>query len=201
MNKKKIFATFAIIILLIMSVPVPKQQKNGDLVYKAVLYKYTKIHRPSDNSSTGYEDGWSLEILGRHVAGVTNITVETSQIEVVKKEIQDDNKYNIYLEREGRIIYLSSNLEEIYYQHGNNKETLKDYISNTWQTLDDSIKHLTDIMDNTGTIKDGGTQIYKSKKYDTTIIKCNTLLGNKDIFIGDYNMSLDNEIMCKREVN
>ena len=49
--------------------------------------------------------------------------------------------------------------------------SLKDYISKSYQTIDDSIKHLTDIMDYVDTLKDGGTTIYKSNAYDVTIIK------------------------------
>jgi hypothetical protein len=33
------------------------------------LYKYTKVHTPSEISFTGYEDGWELKILGIRVGG------------------------------------------------------------------------------------------------------------------------------------
>ena len=75
--------------------------------------------------------------------------------------------------------------------------SLKDYISKSYQTIDDSIKHLTDIIDYVDTLKDGGTMIYESNAYDITIIKCNTVEGNKDIFIGDYSMNFDSKSMCK----
>ena len=52
-------------------------------------------------------------------------------------------------------------------------------------------------MNYVDTLKDGGTAIYKSNIYDITLIKCNTIAGNKDIFIGDYSMNFDNESMCK----
>ena len=95
-----------------------------------------------------------------------------------------------------RTIYLASNIEEVYY-YIPPKDTLKNYLSSTFQTTDDGIKHLTDIMNNTGTLKDGGTKIYKSSKYDTTIITCHTIAGNRDIYIGDYSMQFDNDSMCK----
>lgn len=63
-------------------------------------------------------------------------------IKVVKKENQDDNKFDKYLEKDERIIYLASNIEEVYYNDAKNKLTLKDYISTMWQTTDDSINHL-----------------------------------------------------------
>ena len=150
----------------------------------------------NEKSSSGYEDGWELKILGMRVGGQTNITIEATPIVVVKLENQDGNKYNKYLEQNDRTIYLTSNIEEVYY-YVPPKDTLKNYLSSTWQTTDDGIKHLTDLMNNTGTLKDGGTKIYKSSKYDITIITCHTIAGNRDIYIGDYSIQFDNDSMCK----
>lgn len=124
-------------------------------------------------------------------------TTSSSKIEVIKPTFQNDNKFNIYLERDNRTIYLSSSLEEVYYTDNDTKMSLKEYISKSYQTTDDGIKHLTDIMDNTETFRDGGTKIYKSKDYDITIIKCNTVSGNHNYYIGDYAMQFDDETMCK----
>ena len=38
------------------------------------------------------------------------------------------------------------------------------------------------------TLKDGGTNIYKSKDKDITMIVCNTTKNDKNILIGDYSM-------------
>lgn len=119
------------------------------------------------------------------------------KIEVVKNEIQNLNKFNVYLERDKRTIFISSALKEVYLI-GEVKDTLKNYISTTWQTTDDGMNKITDLLNNTEILRDGGTKIYKSKEYDITIIKCNTISGNRDYFIGDYNMSFDNDFMCKR---
>ena len=124
-------------------------------------------------------------------------TTSNIKIEVVKNKFSNLIKFNKYLERDGRTIYLSVNLEEIFYYTDSNKYTLKEYIENTWQTTDDGIKHLTDLMIHTDTLRDGGTKIYKSKEYDITVVKCNTTKGNKNIFIGDYLMQFDNNSMCK----
>ena len=70
MKKKKIIIIVIIIIFILMLIPFPIHLKDGGSVeYKALLYKYTKIHRLSEKSPSGYEDGWDLEILGIHVAG------------------------------------------------------------------------------------------------------------------------------------
>ena len=57
---------------------------------------------------------------------------------------------------------------------------------------------LTDKYDLYAELNDGGTKIYKSNKDNATIVVCHTTFGNKDVFIGDYNMQFDNESMCKR---
>ncbi len=197
MKKKKIIIIIVSVVLLLSLIPFPVRLKDGGSIeYKAILYKYTKIHRLNEKSSSGYEDGWELKILGIRVGGETNITIEATPIVIVKMENQDGNKYSIYLEQNNRIIYLASNIEEVYY-YVPPKDTLKNYLSSTFQTIDDGIKHLTDLMNNTGTLKDGGTKIYKSSKYDATIITCHTIAGNRDIYIGDYSMQFDNDSMCK----
>ena len=116
-----------------------------------------------------------------------------------KSETHDTIKFNEYLTRDdGRIVYLASNMNEFYvYDSSNQKQTLKEY-SKTWQTLDDITKHITTKLDLYGELNDGGTKIYKSKKENSTIVVCNTTFGNKDVFIGDYNMKFDSESMCKR---
>ncbi len=116
-----------------------------------------------------------------------------------KSEVNNTIKFNEYLTRDdGRIVYLASNIEEFYvYNDNNEKQALKNY-SKTWQTLDDIINHITDKYDLYGELNDGGTKIYKSTKQNATIVICHTALGNKDIFIGDYNMKFDSKSMCKR---
>ena len=69
---KKIIIIVAVVIFVLMLIPIPTQWKNGVKEYKAILYKYTKIHTPSEISFTGYEDGWELRILEIRVAGNIN---------------------------------------------------------------------------------------------------------------------------------
>ncbi len=72
--------------------------------------------------------------------------------------------------------------------------TLKDYFSKTYQTFDDSINNLTNSMKLVDTYKDGGTKLYKNDSI--ALIKCNTIDGNKDIYIGDINLEYE-ESFCK----
>jgi hypothetical protein len=98
--KKKI-VIIVIIMLLIMLIPIPTQLKNGNKEYKAILYKYTKIHQPSNTSATGYEDGWELKILGIHVGGEINTYVSTETLkpnlfdrsEIIKVAIDNYSQY------------------------------------------------------------------------------------------------------------
>lgn len=78
---KKKLLIILIVIFVIMLIPVPIHIKDGGSVeYKALLYKYTKIHRLNENSSTGYEDGWKLEILGFDVGEYTDLYVSQEHI-------------------------------------------------------------------------------------------------------------------------
>ncbi len=76
MKKKKIIIIAIIAIFVLMLIPIKDRLwDGGSTEYKAILYKYTKIHRISQTSSTGYEDGWELKIIGFHVAGEINTNV------------------------------------------------------------------------------------------------------------------------------
>ena len=201
MKNKKIKIIIIIVLIIILLIPIPNRLKDGGSIeYKTLFYNYTQIHRLNEKSSTGYEDGWELKIFGKHVGGVTYIPVSVvaCPFKLAKRELQDNNKFNKYLERDERNIYLASNLEEVYFYGGEYElYPLRHYLENTWQTVTDGMKHLTDVMENTETLRDGGTKIYKLKNCDITIITCNTIAGNKDIFIGDDNMEFDNNSMCK----
>ena len=78
MKNKKIIIIAIVIIATLILIPIPNRLKDGGSIeYNAILYKYTKIHRLSAKSSTGYEDGWELRILGIHVGGTINTYVST----------------------------------------------------------------------------------------------------------------------------
>lgn len=58
---------------------------------------------------------------------------------------------------------------------------------------------MTDKMVLMTTYKDGGTRVFKSNTYNLTIVTCNTLDGDKDIYVGNYDMSFDDSIMCGKK--
>ena len=74
MNKKIIII---LILLAIMLIPFKFRLKDGGSVeYKSILYSVTKVHALNEQSSTGYEDGLRVKILGIKVYDVVNIYVE-----------------------------------------------------------------------------------------------------------------------------
>ena len=151
-------------------------------------------HLVLDDSNTDFKV--TLDVKETDKQGLEQIQ---EKICLPKTETHDTIKFNEYLTRdEGRIVYLAGNMNEFYvYDSSNQKQTLKEY-SKTWQTLDDIIKNITNKYDLYGELNDGGTKIYKSKKENATIVVCHTTFGNKDVFIGDYDMKFNNELMCKR---
>ena len=155
-------------------------------------YRLVKKNIRKSNST----DSRSYSVYGVFKIPIKVIAGTANTIQVYKSTLQDGNKFNMYLERDGKKVFVASNIKEIYFDNVKNKYILKDYIQNTWQTIDDSIKHLTNYLSLVRELRDGGTQIYKSKEYDITIVKCNTVSGNKNYYIGDYSMNFDNNSMC-----
>ena len=62
--------------------------------------------------------------------------------------------------------------------------------------MDKSIVSITNLLNKQSILKDGGTIIFKNKDKNITLIKCNTIDGNKDIYIGNYNLNFKSN-MCK----
>ena len=154
--------------------------------YRLVKKGFRKNNSPDSRSYSVYSEFTIPKV----IIGTANTII------VEKNNIHDTNKYNIYLERDEKKVYFASNIKEIYYDDVKNKHVLKDYIEKTYQTLDDSFNHLINYLSLYSELNDGGTKIYKSKEYDITIVKCNTVNGNHDYYIGDYNMNFDSNLMC-----
>ena len=109
---------------------------------------------------------------------------------------EDKISFNKYLTKENRTIYLENNIKELYIFDHQRRWTFKYYVTNTNQSLENSLKSVTDLLEKEANLKDGGTAIYKNKDKNMTVIACNTLNGNKDVYIGDYQLSFKDN-MCK----
>ena len=109
---------------------------------------------------------------------------------------EDKISFNKYLTKENRTIYLENNIKELYIFDHQRRWTFKHYVTNANQSLERSLKSVTDLLEKEANLKDGGTAIYKDKDKNMTIIACNTLNDNKDVYIGDYQLSFKDNI-CK----
>lgn len=105
-------------------------------------------------------------------------------------------EFNEYLNNDNIKVYLEENVSDLYVTDVGQKMPFKDYANGINQTLDRSIKDLTNKLEKTAALDDGGTAIYKDKDKNITIIACNTLDGNRDVYIGDYDLYYKNH-MCK----
>lgn len=109
---------------------------------------------------------------------------------------ENEISFNKYLTKENRTIYLENNIKELYIFDHQSRWTFKYYVTNANQSLERSLKSVTNLLEKEANLKDGGTAIYKDKDKNMTIIACNTLNGNKDVYIGDYQLSFKDN-MCK----
>ena len=105
-----------------------------------------------------------------------------------KIEIQEYNKYS---EFDVRVVYLETKLKDVYYNKDGKKYSLKEYI----KTIDD-VKEITSLLEDYRSYDDGGSQLFSSKEYDSSILICNKINGTSDIYVGDSNMTYSGT-MCK----
>lgn len=91
--KKKILFIISLVTVLLLLVPIPmKLRDGGSIEYKAVLYKITDVKRINLQSSSGYEEGTIIEVLGFQVFNNVSfdVLVEVHQIDGVSMSIMDD---------------------------------------------------------------------------------------------------------------
>ena len=119
-----------------------------------------------------------------------------AKIVILDSSKENEISFNKYLTKENRTLYLENNIKELYIFDHQSRWTFKYYVTNANQSLERSLKSVTDLLEKEANLKDGGTAIYKDKDKNMTIIACNTLKGNKDVYIGDYQLSFKDN-MCK----
>lgn len=112
----------------------------------------------------------------------------------LKKNNNVNNTFDKYI-IDDITIYKNNNIDEIIFNIDNKKRTLKEYYQEV-NNIDITINTLIDLLNYKETIKDGGTTVYSSSLFDITVIKCNTIEGNKDIYIGDNNLDLSLVSLC-----
>ncbi len=162
--------------------------------YRLIKNTFREKDRPIDESK-------KLNLYAEFKIPVNVVAGTGNTIKVKKTTLQNTNKFNEYLKKDGITIYFASNIEEVYlnlFYRDISNMTLKYYIENINEPIKDAIKDITQYLNREGIYKDGGSAVYRSKEYDITLVKCNNMSGNKDVYIGDYNMNTDGITMCSR---
>ena len=114
-----------------------------------------------------------------------DVSNDTEKIDFyIEKSNENRNTLKLYAVYDNRNIYMTKKIKELYIITANNKVTLKEFLPS--DTLDNVIKKLTDNLELYSILKDGGSTIYKSKDKDLSIVVCNTIDGNHNINIGNY---------------
>ncbi len=109
-----------------------------------------------------------------------------TDIEIVKSE-NCNAKADLYYTEDNRKIYIYC-LDEINVYKDSKKLTLKRYLGEDQNGIDFIIGNFTK---GTGdSYDDGGSVLYYGD--DFNILKCHTIMGNNDIYIGDKNMGYFN---------
>lgn len=114
---------------------------------------------------------------------ITNINYKTIDECSNKPELLlNDSEINIY----------TYCLNDMNVNVGETTLKLDEYISSN----DNWFENIISKLDNVDTIYDGGTKIYKGD--NITVIKCNTLDGNKDVYIGNEDLEFKQNF-CKND--
>ncbi len=220
--KKNILTIVLCISLILMTNGCNSQTKNKPNNYKdttTVVNNYFQNAKKDENiAAISYDDEKQVVVVTlvdnskeNQEKFLSNVNVDKKYIEfeqggtyntfdakiVTLDSVKEDKiSFNKYLTKENRTIYLENNIKELYIFDHQRRWTFKYYVTNTNQSLENSLKSVTDLLEKEANLKDGGTAIYKDKDKNMTIIACNTLSGNKDVYIGDYQLSFKDN-MCK----
>ena len=224
MKKNILTIILCFLLLVITSACEHKTQDkptNLEDTYKAINAYFSTSHADKSNLSAFYVDSEKHVIIVELVENTTPnqknflklTNVDEKYIEFRKGGPYEDNdidielsvafdqtcgniEFNEYLNDDNIKVYLEENVNDLYVTFLGKKMAFKDYANGHNKTLDRSIKDLTNQLKETAALDDGGTAIYKDKGKNMTVIACNTLKGNKDVYIGDYQLSFKDN-MCK----
>ena len=223
--KKNILTIILCFLMLLVATGCQNQTQdkpnNLEDTYKAINAYFSNSYADKSNLSAFYVDSEKHVIIVELVENTTPnqknflklTNVDEKYVEFRKGGPYEDNnldielsvafdqtcgnvEFNEYLNNDNIKVYLEENVNDLYVTYAGQKTTFKDYANGLNQTLDRSIKDITNKLEKTAALDDGGTTIYKDKDKNITIIACNTLDSNRDVYIGDYQLSFKDN-MCK----
>ena len=137
MKKKKIMMILVVGFIL-MLIPIPLRLKDGGSIeYHSLLYSITKIYRMNDESPTGYEDGWKIEVLGIEIYNKIDVysEIKKNNYELIFEYKTCLNCYKkIYESEDGTRIYSSC---DVKYKTEKVEISLYDALNSKLLTLSD----------------------------------------------------------------
>lgn len=128
------------------------------------------------------------------ILGILINKKDNNENKKTNEKLNEEQKLELkeYLTLNNQTIYLY-NMDEINIIYEEKDLSLQDFVKES-DNLNNTFSIFEEYLDVQKVLKDGGTTFYKTKKSneffkeELTIIKCNTLDGNKDIYIGkNYN--------------
>ncbi len=135
--------------------------------------------------------GLGLLLLGAICNDMITKLVRLDEEESSVKTTTKCSMPSVYMALEDRNVYTYC-LDTIEINDKGKYVEFKDY----YKEHDDALDKLIERMNNKETYKDGGTKLYANEKNDLAVLVCNTIEGNKDIYIGAKDMSYE-ENFCK----
>ncbi|HBA37485.1 MAG TPA: hypothetical protein DCY94_02050 [Firmicutes bacterium] len=127
-------------------------------------------------------------LLGYTIDRMVSKFEDEENVKIVESESCEGKK--LYYEGNGFDIYTYC-LDSIKVSGGEGNVELKDLFLG-----DRTLKRLYEKLKKTEEFKDGGSIMYRDEEDGLSILKCNTLEGNKDIYIGKSDMAYE-EDFCK----
>lgn len=125
-----------------------------------------------------------------------NDSISEMDYYVERSEQHNDIEFNEYYKGETRKVFLASNITDIIITSGGQKISLNKFLlSDTKMSDYDIIHFMMRKLSKKNVLKDGGTTIYKDENKDITMIVCNTLDKNYDVYIGDKTIEYE-QFMC-----
>ena len=194
-SKTKLILT--IVVLFILLFPITAIYKDGgtktytSLLYKVIIWK----NIDSSKSTDFYFFPFNLKTLDSY-----RKEDKTIYNFIYKTKDNCDNKKDLYFELSDSNIYTYC-LDKIEIKTKNTTRDFKTYLNENYINID----YITEKMQITASAWDGGTTIYEKSNSefivipDLTIIKCNTISGNKDIYIMPSNMDIDIAICANHD--
>ena len=191
MNKKICKIIIAVIIILAFIVGImyfidlDKMKKGEPVVFSNWGTKYAPIVNEIENQDTNEIVDTANKQNDFSLVFYQKTAIKPKQIEkIISKGEIEELDYNVYSFEGNVAINLNNNNAELT----ENSISLRDALLQDKITMEEIIEKANKDFPNVISYDDGGSKEYHYPTY--TIIKLNKLMGNKDVYIGDKDMTI-----------